>query len=358
MHKLEEEIRVLSRMAAMAFKASARISSFLAPGPSSPTPTSQNSRSQSTLIGALRSKNFRTAISTQSTTTVTKRRDEFRSLSARADASSSSPSSQRQQEKEIHQALESLSTVVTDDAVPEGHKGLHGFLYGEGGAEVHGSGSSSLKDFEIREGEDDGTGVVSYEVYLAPREPHKFAGVFAIYDSEGSVQYVSYSRNVVSSLKSLRGRVGEEKCSSVRVRVYSEASLITRSKMEEEKGRWLEEVAGIAPGNSSEKDLWEGNGNGKSSALMSEEERREYEEKKLKMRKAMGENLFDDVAGEDDDARTRRLKFMQVRVSPLYPTSPYQHVQQYQKHNSTGFLQSHKWRTSLLVHYFMIFENW
>jgi hypothetical protein len=29
------------------------------------------------------------------------------------------------------------STVVTDAAVPEGHKGLHGFLYGEGGAERH-----------------------------------------------------------------------------------------------------------------------------------------------------------------------------------------------------------------------------
>jgi len=29
------------------------------------------------------------------------------------------------------------SAVVTDNAVPEGHKGLHGFLYGERGADVH-----------------------------------------------------------------------------------------------------------------------------------------------------------------------------------------------------------------------------
>lgn len=29
------------------------------------------------------------------------------------------------------------SEVVTDQAVPEGHKGLHEFLYGEGGAEAH-----------------------------------------------------------------------------------------------------------------------------------------------------------------------------------------------------------------------------
>ncbi len=33
-------------------------------------------------------------------------------------------------------------TIVTDAAVPEGHQGLHGFLYGEGGAEAHDAGSS------------------------------------------------------------------------------------------------------------------------------------------------------------------------------------------------------------------------
>lgn len=31
---------------------------------------------------------------------------------------------------------------MTDAAVPEGHQGLHGFLYGEGGAEAHEGGSS------------------------------------------------------------------------------------------------------------------------------------------------------------------------------------------------------------------------
>ena len=37
--------------------------------------------------------------------------------------------------------------VVTDQAVPEGHKGLHGFLYGEGGAEVH----DFARDYVLRE---------------------------------------------------------------------------------------------------------------------------------------------------------------------------------------------------------------
>ena len=52
--------------------------------------------------------------------------------------------------------------------------------------------------------------------------------------------------------------------------------------------------------------MWEA---GASPALMSAAERGAYEEKKLKMRKAMGENLADDVAGEAPDARQRRWSF-------------------------------------------------
>ena len=42
--------------------------------------------------------------------------------------------------------LASLGSVVTDAAVPEGHKGLHGFLYGEGGAEAHDSTGYSFRN--------------------------------------------------------------------------------------------------------------------------------------------------------------------------------------------------------------------
>ncbi|XP_024368329.1 uncharacterized protein [Physcomitrium patens] len=204
------------------------------------------------------------------------------------------------------EALQSLSNVVTDDAVPEGHKGLHGFLYGEGGAEVHGSAGNKFNGVE---GEDDGNAIILYEDYVSFRKSFKFAGVFAIYDFQDSLQYVNYSRHVVSTLRSLRARVGEEKCSSVRVKIYTDSSLITRAKLEEDKQSWLDSL-GSAPGNSTEKHLWEGAGN--NVALMSEQEKIEYEEKKLKLRKAMGENLFDDVAGEDDDTRTRRLKLLQA----------------------------------------------
>lgn len=49
--------------------------------------------------------------------------------------------------------------------------------------------------------------------------------------------------------------------------------------------------------------MWEG---ALSPALMSAAEREEYEGKKLKMRKAMGENLADDVEGETLDSKQRR----------------------------------------------------
>lgn len=41
--------------------------------------------------------------------------------------------------------LASLGGVVTDAAVPEGHKGLHGFLYGEDGAEEHDARQYSIR---------------------------------------------------------------------------------------------------------------------------------------------------------------------------------------------------------------------
>jgi hypothetical protein len=114
---------------------------------------------------------------------------------------------------------------------------------------------------------------------------------------------------VIVALRSHLHKLGKEKCSSVRVRVYKDAAMITRSKLEEERGKWLSALDKLPPGNSSEKDLWEGTGNG---VVMSEIEKIEYEEKKLKMRKAMGENLYDDVEGEEDDSRTRRLKLLQA----------------------------------------------
>ena len=49
---------------------------------------------------------------------------------------------------------------------------------------------------------------------------------------------------------------------------------------------------------------------GPPRAGLAEADAAQLEERALKMRKAMGENLADDVAGESPDARTRRLNLI------------------------------------------------
>lgn len=177
-----------------------------------------------------------------------------------------------------------LGAVVTDAAVPEGHKGLHGFLYGEAGADVH-DGEAA---FQVRAREDDGSTVVELEHWLQGRENERPPGVYAIYDKSGVLQYIGYSRNLVLTLKQHRQRVGEERTAGVRVKVYTNSALVSRARLEEERQAWVAQQT-LPAGNGAERDLWEGTG--PATAVMTEAERGAYEEKKLKMRKAMGEGV-------------------------------------------------------------------
>ncbi|KAL4459185.1 hypothetical protein ABPG75_014050 [Micractinium tetrahymenae] len=206
----------------------------------------------------------------------------------------------------------STPAVVTDAAVPEGHAGLHGFLYGEGGAEeAHGSGQS----YAFREGEDDGGSLLPVPGYLSGREGEKPVGVYALFDDKRNLQYVGYSRNIVLSVKGHLARVGEERCAFVRAMVFANKAMQSRAVLQREADNWLQEAGTLPPGNGAEAELWQGPSAGSSASsvdvsLMSADELAEYEERKLKLRKAMGENLHDDVAGEAEDSRLRRLKMI------------------------------------------------
>ena len=96
----------------------------------------------------------------------------------------------------------SLPSIVTDDSVPEGHVGLHGFLYGDGGsdaASVHEVSDEAV--LRPQEGLDDGINTVSLEEYVTSREAFRFPGLYAVYCCQGSLQYVGFSRSVVRSIK-------------------------------------------------------------------------------------------------------------------------------------------------------------
>lgn len=194
--------------------------------------------------------------------------------------------------------------------MPEGHQGLHGFLYGEGGAEAHDGGIG----YTFREGEDDGCSLLATAGYVAAREGEKPVGVYALYDDKRNLQYVGYARNVVLAVKAHLARVGEERCAWVRVMVFANKAMQSRAALQREADNWLAEAGTLPPGNGAEAELW-AQGVGASGAsvdvsLMSADELAQYEERKLKLRKAMGENLHDDVAGEAEDSRTRRLKLI------------------------------------------------
>ena len=67
-------------------------------------------------------------------------------------------------------------------------------------SEVHGASAT----YQYLKGEDDGTTILDFDAYLSPREATKIAGVYGVYDSARSLQYVGYSRNLILALKVCR----------------------------------------------------------------------------------------------------------------------------------------------------------
>eukprot|EP00240_Pyramimonas_obovata_P002427 CAMPEP_0118959546 /NCGR_PEP_ID=MMETSP1169-20130426/63183_1 /TAXON_ID=36882 /ORGANISM="Pyramimonas obovata, Strain CCMP722" /LENGTH=521 /DNA_ID=CAMNT_0006907683 /DNA_START=112 /DNA_END=1677 /DNA_ORIENTATION=+ len=218
-----------------------------------------------------------------------------------------SPVSDADQKREL--LASTLGGVVTDANVPEGHVGLHSMLYGDGGAEAH----DATSVYEIRAGEDDGSTVVSLGAYVEARDSEKPLGVYAVYDAKKEVQYVGYSRNVVVALKTHLKRLGAETCAYTRVMVFANKAMATRANMEAEVKNWIREVESTPPGNAPEgRERWDELSAAVAAQAMSPAELAAYEEKKLKMRKAMGENLFDEVDGETAEGKQRRLNFLQA----------------------------------------------
>ncbi|KAF6255860.1 NifU-like domain-containing protein [Scenedesmus sp. NREL 46B-D3] len=211
-----------------------------------------------------------------------------------------------------------LPSVVTNDAVPEGHKSLHNALYGQEG-DAH----ASSRRYNFREGEDDGSSILAVPGYLDSREGEKPLGVYAVYDERHALQFVGYSRNMVLAVKSHLARVGEERCAFGTAcqppHPYALICCAHPGACPAQVEDWLAEAGVTPPGNGVEAQLWGLGGSGEAStdeggaavdvALMSSAERSEYEERKLKLRKAMGENLLDDE-DVDADAAQRRLALM------------------------------------------------
>ena len=147
--------------------------------------------------------------------------------------------------------------------------------------------------------------VVPLETWCAASQNGKIAGVYAVLDTEGHTQYIGYSRNVLLSLNGHLGQNGEQKCAFVRVQTFK---FPKRQDMEDLRDAWIAELGSVPPGNASVDGTWASTVGEVAKAVMSEAERKAYEEKKLKLRQAMADtNLSKESEAIDaSDAERRR----------------------------------------------------
>ncbi|MDJ0702497.1 MAG: GIY-YIG nuclease family protein [Leptolyngbyaceae cyanobacterium MO_188.B28] len=167
--------------------------------------------------------------------------------------------------------------------VPAAHQGLHDFLYGAG-VDEH-----AVEATTTAAPASDGDHVMSIDDWQAETGNRKLAGVYAVLDRDRVPQYISYSRNVALSLESHVTQQGPEVCAFVRVQAFK---FPKRTEMEALCAAWIAELENPPSGNLDGGGQWAKTVGEAARAAMSDAERQAYEEKKLKLRKAMADNTL------------------------------------------------------------------
>ena len=171
---------------------------------------------------------------------------------------------------------------IEHQSVPVSHRGLHDFLYSDDNE--HAPTEVTLTP-EVNNDAD----IIPLEAWCALSQNAKVAGVYAVLDTERSTQYIGYSRNVLLSLNGHLAQNNSQKCAFVRVQNFK---FPKRQEMEDMRDAWIKELDSIPPGNASESGMWASTVGEVAKTTMSEAERNAYEEKKLKLRKAMADSTL------------------------------------------------------------------
>ena len=183
--------------------------------------------------------------------------------------------------------------------VPAAHQGLHDFLYGAG-VDEHAMEASTTTPAS------DGDQVVSIDDWKAETANCKVAGVYAVFDRDRVPQYISYSRNVALSLESHQTQHGSDVCAFVRVQTFK---FPKRTDMEALCAAWIAELETPPSGNLDGGGQWAKTVGEAARAAMSDAERQAYEDKKLKLRKAMADTTLTQektpLSAEDVDRRQK-----------------------------------------------------
>ncbi len=110
--------------------------------------------------------------------------------------------------------------------------------------------------------------------------------------------------------------LGADKAAFVRVMVFANKAMCSRANLEAEASSWLRAAGGaLPPGNAADSTLLGGASGapGGAEAVMTPAERASFEEKKLKMKRAMGvKDASDAVPGEAPDLAQRRADMIKA----------------------------------------------
>lgn len=192
------------------------------------------------------------------------------------------------------------SLPIEHQNVPAAHQGLHGFLYS--------SDDEHSAETAVVAIENDGTQVMPIETWRSAANNAKVAGVYAVMDISRQTQYIGYSRNILLSLNGHIVENGAESCALVRVQTFK---FPKREEMEKLRDAWIAELDRIPPGNAENSEFWANTVGAAARSAMSAQEQQAYEEKKLKLRKAMADSTLTkelEKAGNEAGDRRQNLE--------------------------------------------------
>ena len=189
------------------------------------------------------------------------------------------------------------NTPLEHQNVPVAHQGLHSFLYSSD--DEHDADTSSIVI------NCEGTNIVETPEWLQQISGNKVAGVYAVLDGDRIYQYINYSRDVARSVRGHIEQKGAKTCSYIRLKTFK---FPKRDSMEKLKNEWIAELDYTPAGNSQGGNTWASTIGETAKASMSEAEKNAYEEKKLKLRKAMADPTLVDELSADNTQSEAELK--------------------------------------------------
>jgi hypothetical protein len=172
------------------------------------------------------------------------------------------------------------SSPIEHQNVPQAHRGLHDFLYSS--ADEHSAETTAVPALERTVDTP-----LAVEAWCDEAQNAKIAGVYAVLNGDRQTQYIGYSRNVALSLRSHLTQMGAEICTWVTVQAFK---FPKRDEMEKLRDEWIAALPSPPPGNLD--GSWAETVKDAATQAMSPAEREAYEEKKIKLRRAMADGTL------------------------------------------------------------------